>query len=49
MYDFKKIEEKWQQRWLDTKCFEADNNSKKQKYYLLVEFPSKTFGNQAVS
>lgn len=39
MYDFKKIEEKWQQRWLDTKCFEADNNSKKQKYYLLVEFP----------
>ena len=39
MYDFKEIEEKWQQRWLDKKCFEADNNSDKQKYYLLVEFP----------
>ena len=39
MYDFKKIEAKWQKRWLDEKCFEASNNSKKKKYYFLVEFP----------
>ena len=39
MYDFKEIEEKWQKRWLESKCFEAENNSKKEKYYLLVEFP----------
>ena len=39
MYDFGKIEEKWQKRWLEEKCFEASNKSKKEKYYLLVEFP----------
>ncbi len=39
MYDFKEIEKKWQDRWIKEKCFEVDNNSKKEKYYLLVEFP----------
>lgn len=39
MYDFKEIEKKWQDRWLKEKCFEADNKSTKEKYYLLVEFP----------
>ena len=39
MYDFKEIEEKWQKRWEDAKCFEAKNASDKEKYYLLVEFP----------
>ena len=39
MYNFSEIEEKWQKRWLEEKCFEADNKSKKDKYYLLVEFP----------
>ncbi len=39
MYDFKEIEEKWQKIWLEKKCFEAKNNSEKEKYYLLVEFP----------
>ncbi len=39
MYDFKEIEKKWQDRWIKEKCFEADNKSTKEKYYLLVEFP----------
>ncbi len=39
MYDFKEIEEKWQKRWEEAKCFEAKNDSDKEKYYLLVEFP----------
>ncbi len=39
MYDFKKIEEKWQKYWEDNKIFEASNNSDKKPYYILVEFP----------
>ena len=37
--DFKEIEKKWQQYWLDNESFKADNKSKKKKYYILVEFP----------
>ncbi len=37
--DIKKIEAKWQKYWIDNKVFEADNNSDKEKYYYLVEFP----------
>ena len=39
MYDYSEIEKKWQQRWIDSKCFEASNKSDKEKYYFLVEFP----------
>ena len=39
MYNFTKIEKKWQKYWLDNKTFKADNNSKKEPYYILVEFP----------
>ena len=39
MYDFKNIEQKWQKFWLDNKTFEAKNESDKEKYYILVEFP----------
>ncbi len=39
MYDFKKIEEKWQKYWEDNKIFEVSNNSDKKPYYILVEFP----------
>ena len=39
MYNFDEIEQKWQKRWAEEKCFEAKNDSDKQKYYLLVEFP----------
>ena len=35
----KKIEKKWQKYWKENKTFEASNNSKKEKYYVLVEFP----------
>ena len=38
-YDFKKIEQKWQKIWEDTKVFEAKNDYSLPKYYPLVEFP----------
>src|SRR5574344_222488 len=39
MYNTKEIESKWQKIWRDTNCFKAYNDSKKDKYYILVEFP----------
>jgi len=39
MYDFTNIEKKWQNIWQENKYFEAKNNSDKEKYYILVEFP----------
>lgn len=39
MSNYKKIEEKWQKYWEEKKTFKADNQSKKEKYYYLVEFP----------
>ncbi len=39
-YDFKSIENKWQQYWDDNKTFEVSNTDKtKPKFYGLVEFP----------
>ncbi len=38
-YNPKKIEKKWQDKWLSQGVFKAKNGSKKRKYYLLVEFP----------
>ena len=39
MYDFKKIEKKWQEYWSKNKIFEAENGNDKKPYYILVEFP----------
>ena len=39
MYNFTKIEKKWQKYWSDNKTFKAENGSKKEPYYILVEFP----------
>ena len=39
MYNFSKIEKKWQKYWEDNNTFKADNNSEKEKFYYLVEFP----------
>ncbi len=38
-YDFKGIEKKWQQRWLDEKTFAAKDDYSLPKYFALVEFP----------
>ena len=39
MYDFKKIEEKWQKKWSDEDSFKAiDFHPTKPKYYVLYEF-----------
>ena len=38
-YNFKEIEKKWQKRWEDEQCFHAENNSEKEPYYALIEFP----------
>ncbi len=37
--EFKEYEKKWQNIWKENKCFEASNDSLKEKYYLLAEFP----------
>jgi leucyl-tRNA synthetase len=39
VYNFKKIEKKWQKNWEDKKIFQVKENSKKKKYYLLEQFP----------
>ncbi|MFD0750472.1 leucine--tRNA ligase [Mucilaginibacter calamicampi] len=38
-YQFKDIEQKWQQFWADNGTFKAENNSNKPKYYVLDMFP----------
>ena len=38
-YDFKSIEQKWQDKWDEAKIFEASDDHSKPKFYGLVEFP----------
>ncbi|MCH7530018.1 leucine--tRNA ligase [Patescibacteria group bacterium] len=38
-YNHKDIEKKWQVRWKREKQFEVKEDSAKEKYYLLIEFP----------
>ncbi len=38
-YDHKKIEKKWQKEWEKIGIYEAENFSKKPKFYGLIEFP----------
>ena len=38
-YQFKDIEQKWQQFWADHQTFKAEDNSIKPKYYVLDMFP----------
>ena len=38
-YNPKKIEPKWQKKWADSHCFEAEASHDKPKYYALIEFP----------
>jgi len=33
--EFEKIEKKWQKKWEESRIFEADEKSKKQKFYIL--------------
>ena len=39
MFDHLKIEKKWQEYWKENKTYEASNNSDKEKFYYLIEFP----------
>lgn len=39
MYDFKKIESKWQSYWTEKETFKAVTGDSKEKHYILVEFP----------
>ena len=39
MYNFTKVEKKWQKYWEENKTFKAVNGSNKEPYYILVEFP----------
>jgi len=39
MYNFSKIEKKWQNKWQENKAFEVKTDKSKDKFYMLVEFP----------
>ena len=38
-YNPKKIEKKWQDHWEKSGVYQAEDNSKRPKYYSLIEFP----------
>lgn len=38
-YNHKEVEEKWQKIWEDKGVFHASNDSEKEKFYALIEFP----------
>jgi len=38
-YNFSEIEKNWQKKWAENKIFEADNKSKKPKFFILDMFP----------
>jgi len=38
-YNFREIEENWQQYWAENQTFKAENKSKKPKFYVLDMFP----------
>ena len=38
-YDHKQVEKKWQDIWDEKQCVHAENDSDKEKFYALVEFP----------
>ena len=39
LYDFGKIEKKWQERWEESRMYAAEDGSKRPKFYALIEFP----------
>ncbi len=39
MYNFKKIEKKWQEHWDKNNTFKTEIDNDKKKFYMLVEFP----------
>ncbi|NER10281.1 leucyl-tRNA synthetase [Muriicola jejuensis] len=38
-YDFRRIEDKWQEYWAKNQTFKAENHSEKEKFYVLDMFP----------
>ncbi len=38
-YNFSEIEEKWQKKWDEAHCFEAETNPSKEKFFCLEMFP----------
>ena len=38
-YNFREIEKKWQQKWVDNKTYKVVEDQKKKKYYVLNMFP----------
>ena len=38
-YNFKEIEQKWQQKWTESKVYSVSNDSNKESFYVLDMFP----------
>ncbi len=39
VYNFKKVEDKWQKKWDDKKVFDAEVDSKKEKFFITTPYP----------
>ena len=39
MFDYKKVQDKWQKKWKDEKIFEVDADPKKEKFFITVPYP----------
>lgn len=39
MYNFKEVEEKWQNKWENEETYKVTEDKSKKKFYMLVEFP----------
>ena len=38
-YNFREIEKKWQQKWVENKTYKVSENESKKKFYVLNMFP----------
>ena len=43
-YNFKESEPKWQERWQEAGCFEAEADPDREKYYVLEMFRTHRVG-----
>ena len=39
-YNFREIEKKWRQKWVEDKTYKVAEDESKQKYYVLNMFPN---------
>ena len=48
-YNFREIEKKWQQRWVERKTYKVVEDESKKKFYVLNMFPWASFRSRSDS